>query len=229
MKLERAAVGFHFGGNRIVFVFQIAEREHLFSVWMVENSVNLTHVKDVTIGENIPQYSFKDWLRVDEQFIAVQTPRFQDKSPTFYFLSLKTFQVERSLSGYFETSFYDKSHLFLMNNDCLVRILDVASGTFLHDIRVEPPSIDCITIRVNSNYVVIARPNGTRSTLYVYDLNCLKETDTVPSHLLLTTIDLEFKVREMLMNETRIACLSKQNMFVVDLKPIDRLRCPESC
>jgi hypothetical protein len=180
--------------------------------------VNLTHVKDVVIGENIPQYSFKDWLRVDEQFIALQTPGFQDKSPTFYFLSQKTFQVERSLSGYFETSYYDKSHLFLMNNDRLVRILDVASGTFLHDIRVEPPSIDCITIRVNSNYVVIARPNGTRSTLYVYDLN-----------LLLTAIDLEFKVREMSMNETRIACLSKQNMFVVDLKPIDRLRCPESC
>ena len=217
INLEKDAIGFHFGRNRIVFVSQIAEREHLFSVWKVESSVNLTHMKNVTIGENIPRYSFEDWLRVDEQFIAVKTPGFQDKGPTYYFLSLKTFQVERSLSGYFKESFCDGGYLFLMNNDCLVRILDVASGTFLHDIRVEPASID---------YVVMARSNGNHSTLYVYDLKCLKETDTVPSHLLLTTIDLECQVKKMLMNETRIACLSKQEMFVVDLEPIDRLRCP---
>ena len=123
-------------------------------------------------------------------------------------------------------SFYDGGYLFLMNNDCLVRILDVATGTFLQNIRREPSCFDCVISRVNSNYVVIARSNGNHSTLYVYDLKCLKETDTVPSHLLLTTIDLECQVKKMLMNETRIACLSKQEMFVVDLEPIDRLRCP---
>ena len=118
---------------------------------------------------------------------------------------------------------------FFMNNDCLVRILDVASGTFLHDIRTEPSCFDCVISRVNSNYVVIARSNGNRSKLFIYDLKCLKETDTVPSHLLLTTIDLECKVDAMMMNETRIVCLSDRKMYVVDLKPIDRLRCPNSC
>jgi hypothetical protein len=65
----------------------------------------------------------------------------------------------------------------------------------------------------------------------VYDLECLKETDAVPSHLLLTTIEIERRVEKMLMNETRIVCLypscSDCEMCVVDLKPIDRLRCPE--
>ena len=67
------------------------------------------------------------------------------------------------------------------------------------------------------------------SKLYVYDLKCLKETDADPTHLLLTTIDLECKIEAMRMNETRIVCLSDKNMYVVDLKPVDRLRSPESC
>jgi hypothetical protein len=65
--------------------------------------------------------------------------------------------------------------------------------------------------------------------LRVYDLKCLKETDAVPTHLLLITIDLKLNVKRMLMNETRIVCLSDKNMYVLDLKPVDRLRCPESC
>ena len=65
--------------------------------------------------------------------------------------------------------------------------------------------------------------------LYVYDLKCLKETDVVPKNLLFTTIDLKFNVKKMLMNESRIVCLSDKNIYVVDVKHIDRLRCPESC
>ena len=37
------------------------------------------------------------------------------------------------------------------------------------------------------------------SKLYVYDLKCLKETNAVPTHLLLTTIDLECKIKAMMM------------------------------
>jgi hypothetical protein len=117
---------------------------------------------------------------------------------------------ERSLTCYHETSFYDGGYLFLINSDCLVRILDVASGTFLHYIRMEPSSFDSIIYRVNSNYVVMAKiKNGhhEHSTLYVYDMKCLKETDVMPTHLL-TTIDLKRKVKRMTMNETRIVCLS---------------------
>jgi len=91
-------------------------------------------------------------------------------------------------------------------------MLGVASGTFLHDIRVESTSADCIFIRVNSNYVVIFRSNENHSTLYVHDLKRLKESD--PSQLLLTTIDLKCQVKKMLMNETRIVCLSDWTKFV---------------
>jgi GH43 family beta-xylosidase len=109
----------------------------------------------------------------------------------------------------------------------------VASGTFLREIRMEPPSLhNVINITVNSNYFVIAATNsewGGKSKLFVYDLKCLKEMDAAPTHLLLTTIELECEVKKMLMNETRIACLSDKKMYVVDLKSIDRLRCPSSC
>jgi hypothetical protein len=79
-------------------------------------------------------------------------------------------------------------------------------------------NVDCIISRVNSNYAVAAAtPNYSGKTkLHVYDLKCLKETDSVPTHLLLTTIDLECKVKEMLMNETRLVCLSYGDLHVID-------------
>jgi F-box-like len=234
-KLDIDAVGCHMGGNLLVSVSKMAEHEHLLRVWRIENSLNLTHIKDVSIGD----YNRYEWssIQVDVHFIAVRSPN-EGARTTINFISQKSFEVERSLSfslSCFKKSFYDGGYLFLMNSDCLVRILDVTTGTFLRDIRIEPSSIGCIIPRVNSNYVVIAtnvnrqKKNCGHSKLYVYDLKCLKETDTVPSHLLLTTIELECQVKKVLMNETRIACLSGRKMYVVDLKPIDRLRCPGSC
>ena len=95
---------------------------------------------------------------------------------------------------------YDDGYLFLTNNSrSFVRVLDVASGTFLHDIRLEPTSTDCIITRANSNYVVIVTSNWILSKLYVYDSKFLKETEIVPSHLLLTMIEFECKVKGMRM------------------------------
>jgi hypothetical protein len=225
IKLERDAIGMHFGGNRLVCVFEMA-REYILRVWKVENSLNLIHLKDVTIGE----YNYEDplGLQVDEHFIAVRIP-IGDSDTTFNLVSMNTFQVERSLSCDDRFHFfYDGGYLFLINS-FFVRILDVASGTFLHDMPVEPPIYsDSGITRVNSNYFVVAG-KYSNSKLYVYDLECLKDTDADPTHLLLTTIDLECDILAMMMNETRIVCLSDKNMYVVDLKPVDRLRCPESC
>jgi hypothetical protein len=168
--------------------------------------LNLTHVKDVSIGD-YDRYACNS-LQVDGHFIAVSA-RKEDARTTINFISQKSFQVERSLSfssSCFEKSFYDGGYLFLMNNDFLVRILDVASGTFLREIRMEPSIFNnVINIRANSNYVVIAATESERwnwlarggpSELFIYDLNCLKETDGVPTHLL-TTIDLGGKVKKM--------------------------------
>ena len=227
MKLNIDAIGFHIGGNLLVSVSKMAEYEHLLSVWRVENSLNLTHIKDLTIGKYIPD-ACDDSLQLDEQFIAVHVPS-KHTDMTYYFLSLKTCEFQRSLTCYYETSYYDGGYLFLMNSEGLVRILDVASGTFLHDIRMELSSFEYIIARVNSNYVVIAIINKGFTTLYVYDLKCLKETDVAPTHLLLTTIELRRNVKRMAMNETRIVCLSYGLLHVIDLKHVDRLRCPESC
>jgi hypothetical protein len=224
MKLERDAIGFHFGGNLLVFVSKIRKHKHLLSVWRVEDSFNLIHIKDVKIGE---YSSSQGSLQVDENFISVRT-YILDRHATLNLISLKTFQVERSLScdPYF-VCYYDGGYLFFMNNCELVRMLDVASGTFLHDMLFNLPLyVGCMIGRVNSNHVVIAISKEGHTTLYVYDLKCLKETDCVPTDPLLTTIDLECIVLAMLMNETRLVCLSYDKMCVVDLKPIDRLRCP---
>ena len=228
-RLERVPSGWHFNCNLLVCVHNIAEHGHLLSVWRIENSSNLNHIKDVAIED------YDGSLQVDDNFIAVETA-VQERAgtKTYNFISMKTFQVERSLSSRAKYFAYDKGCLFLRNKN-LVRILDVASGTFLRDMRMEPDHPDSIILFccANSSYVAMLSCNNVYSKLNVYDLKCLKETDTVPSHLLLTTIDLECKVKKMLMNETRIVCLydvprSRDcKMYVVDLKPIERLKCPE--
>ena len=224
-KLERDADEWHFNCNLLVVVCKIAEHEHLLSVWRIENSSNVSHIKDVTIDD------YDGSVQVDEMFIAIKTASHENvETKTYNFISMKTFQVERSLSSranYFE---YDKGYLFLLQKD-LVRILDVSSGTFLRDIRVESHQLDSIICCSNSNYVVIVSCSQFYSKLNVYDLKCLKETNAVPSHLLLTSIDLGWhtSIEKMVMNEHRIVCLGDQTLHVVDLKPIDRLRCPESC
>ena len=218
--LQRDAISLHFGQNLLVVVSKIAEHEHVLGIWRVDNSSNLTHLRDVTIGD------YDGSLEVDEQFIAVRTGEWTDEA--YNFISMKSFQVERSLSSRVNFLSYQKGCLFVLKEDDLVGILDVASGTFLRDIRIRSPLKYYYVISrcvANSNYVVIATDE---SKLYVYDLKCLKETDADPSHLL-TTIDLKCKIEAMMISDTRIVCLCQNDAHVVDLKPVDRLRCPESC
>ena len=147
--MERYADEWHFNCNLLVVVFQILEHEHLLSIWRVENSVNLTHIKDVAIED------YDGSLQVDDNFITVETAaRERAGTKTYNFISTKTFQVERSLSSRVNSSSYDKGYLFLQNKN-LIRILNVSSGTFLRDIRLEPDEPDSITCGVNSSFVVI--------------------------------------------------------------------------
>jgi hypothetical protein len=224
MKLTRDAINLHFFCNLLVLVFKNSNVEYALSIWRVDNCFNFTHVKDLTIG------GYNGYLQLDEQFIAVKTFERGTAGETYNFISMKTFKVERSVTFRAKYLQYDKGYLLILKGKGPVRILDVASGTFLHDIGIKPSKTFHMTIhlsfRVNSNYVVIATHD---SKLYIYDLKCLKETDTLPTHLLLTTIDLECKVSAMLLHENRIVCLSNKDTYVVDLKPVDRLRCPESC
>ena len=222
VKLERDVLFWHFNSNLLVCVHNIAERGHLLSVWRIEDYSKLAHIKNVPIGD------YDGSLQVDEQFIAVKTTSYENAETNAYnFISMKTFQVERSLSPMAGYSDYDKGYLFLLEEEHLVRILDVTSGTFLRYICMEPSSMPLKICTINSNYVVLLTGNMDHSMLYFYDLNCLKETNTVPTHFLLTSMEIQFKVRKMGMNEHKIACVGYHKDCVIDLKPIDRLRCPE--
>jgi hypothetical protein len=166
-RLDRVPIGWHFNCNLLVCVHKIVERKHLLSVWRIANSLNLNHIKDVAIDD------YDGLLQVDDNFMAVKTAiRERTGTKTFNFISMKTFQVERSVSSRASYFTYDKGYLFLQNNN-LVRILDVASGTFLRDIRVEPDQLDSIICCANSNFVVILSCNDFYSKLNVYDLKCL--------------------------------------------------------
>jgi hypothetical protein len=118
-KLKRKAGDWHFNGNLLVCVCQIIEHEHLLSVWRIENSVNLTHIKDLTIDD------YDGSVQVDEMFITVETCSDENaETNTYNFISMKTFQVERSLSFRANSFSYDKGYLFLQNKN-LIRILNV--------------------------------------------------------------------------------------------------------
>jgi hypothetical protein len=219
VKLEKDVLSWKFNCNLLVCVSEIADREHLLSVWRIENSVNLTHIKDLTVD------GYDGLLQVDEQSIAIKSA----SRLTYKFISMKTFQVENSVSSRAKYLDYDKGYLFLLKDDDLVRILDVASGTFLRDIRMEPSPVSSKICSINSNYVVVLTGKRHHSMLYIYDLKCLKETDAEPTHLLLTSMKIKFKVNKMAMNEHKIVYVGSQKTCVIDLKPIGRLRCPEFC
>jgi hypothetical protein len=115
----------------------------------------------VAIGE------YDGSLQVDEQFIAVQTRSNENAgTKTYNLISIKTFQIERSVSFRAKYFAYDKGYLFLQNKN-LVRILDVASGTFLRDICMESDKPESIICCANSSFVVLY--NYFNSKLYVYD------------------------------------------------------------
>lgn len=118
-------------------------------------------------------------MQVDENLIAVRTP-IDNEGCSCNFILLKTFKLERHLSdGYsrvlqsFEGD-YDGGNYFLIKTSGFVRMLVVASGTFLHDMRIGPYAFYRIIVRLNSNCVVIAAVEsnsetdcGGRSKLYV--------------------------------------------------------------
>ena len=86
-RLNRNAINLHFKCNLLVFVCKIREREHLLSVWRVEDSLNLNHLEDVTIGD------YDGSLQMGENFIAVETGKRARTEKTFNFISMKTFDV----------------------------------------------------------------------------------------------------------------------------------------
>ena len=89
--------------------------------------------------------------------------------------------MERSLGTRTEYVDYDRGYLFLTSAyGPMIRILQVASGQFLHDVYMEDVR-SYTSCKVNSKYVLIR----SNDKFYIYDLESIKATEDVQPYLLL--------------------------------------------
>jgi hypothetical protein len=178
----------------------------------VNNASNVTLIKTIEVPGRIQ-------FKVDEQFILYHHPIVdypKREITTCRFIStgiVHNSGLERSLSAirWFE---YDQGLMFFIGQR-LIRVLDVASGTYLHDMHIGRfPWIK--SVRVNSNYVVVIGD----VCLYVYSLQALK--NPLPSDAFLFKIKHNFKeLTSVLVDETQIVCLGMEKFGVYQINVFD--------
>ena len=177
------------------------------TLFRVDNDLNVILIKTM----EVPRIHK---LQVDEQFILHQL-----SASTCHFISTGIVHdtvLERSLSVMSRWWFYDRGLMFIIKRDGLIRILDVASGTYLHDIDMGKSDnyLRILDIKANSNYVVIF----DRSNLYVYSLQALR--NPLPSNAFVFKIKHNHKeLYRVLVDETQIVCLG-ENHFSFGTKQI---------
>jgi hypothetical protein len=193
-------------------------------IWKVDDVSDVTHVKAIEMAY---QGSTTSSWKVDEQFFLSGYYTFnhpKHKITTCYFIStglVHNSGLERSLTVIrrFE---YDQGLMFIIS-DRLIRILDVVSGTYLHDIHMN--KFRWIrSIRVNSNYVVIIG----RVKLYVYSLKALKNDPKTDPFV--SKIKFKYETLDALVDETQIVCLGRNytnnllsDIIVVDFGSFDKM------
>ena len=174
-----------------------ADFENVFrlTLWTVDNAANVTLIKTI----EVPRFDHLKF-QVDEQFILNQTSP-DHRHQTCHLIStgiVHDTALERSLSVRSQLwPRYDRGLLFLRNRNQLIRILDVASGTYLHDINMGKCRwIE--DIKANSNYVVIIAD----SNLYVYSLQALR--NPLPGDALVFKIKYCHDLYSLTVDETQI-------------------------
>ena len=185
----------------------VADFEHVLrlTLWTVDDAANVALIKRIEVPR--PDH-FK--FRVDEQFILHQQQKKTNaianyperEITTCHFISTRIVHnsgLERSLSVRFGWQFkYDRGLMFLIDgDDRLIRILDVASGTYLHDIDMGE-SRWIVDIKANLNYVVII----AESDLYVYSLQALR--NPLPGDALVFKIKYCHDLYSLTVDETQI-------------------------
>ena len=120
---------------------------------------------------------------------------------------------------------YNQGLLFLYCVNGVVRILDVASGTYVNDVRIPFQSKDKKFIKLldtwassNSKVIVIgwkySRGRFKRvSHLSVYDLEAVKKANSDPGSHLLYTLQFQFDIHSFVMNESEIAFSGEGRSF----------------
>ena len=172
-------------------------------------------------------------FQMDQQFI-VASQFYGEKCVTLCFVSTETLEVVTSLSAmyckcrvakgvtFFERKLiyscpYDRGLLFQYRDNGIVRILDVASGTYVNDVRIPFRSQVDKYIKLldtwacaNSKVLVIGWKYSKNwmsrvSHLSVYDLEAVKKRNSDPRTHLLYTLQFQFDIHSFVMNECEIA------------------------
>ena len=201
----------------------VADFEHVLrlTLWTVDDAANVVLIKTIEAA-SIGHCEFQ----VDEQFILHQ----QRKSAnyrihdTVHFIStgiVHDTELERSLSVMSGLWFrYDRGLMFFIKRMRLIRILDVASGTYLRDINMGKKCRWIGAIKANSNYVIIY----AESKLYVYSLQALR--NPLPSDPFVFKIEncQWGRLVVVTVDETQIVCLDyfEQRINVFDFGSFDQ-------
>ena len=204
----------------------VAEFEHVFRLilWTVDNASNLALIKKIEVAR-----FGRNEFQVDEQFILHHQTSAYRKRETVHFISTGKVHdtvLERFLSVMYRWWFqYDRGLLFFINRNQLIRILDVASGTYLHDIDMGiwmPKTKVIIAIKANLNYVVIIAIRN----LYVYSLQALR--NPLPSDAFVLKIKSINIFIDVMVDDTQIVCLDcyPGQIKVVDFGSFDQTPIP---
>jgi hypothetical protein len=217
------------GSGLLVYESHSRDRGQRIEVWKMGNPPTLLRTRT---------FEDRQWkiLKVDERFIVASESCY--KPQTLFFISTETLQEFTSLKAmnyecylhegeWGETSpvsrklvsfdcQYDQGLLFQYQGDGLVRILDVATGSNVNNVRIPFQSEDTKFIQLldtwvssNSKVMVIGWKylkdrNSRVSHLSVYDLEAVKKPNSDPGSHLLYTLQFQCDIHSFVMNENEI-------------------------
>ena len=207
-----------FGSGRLVELSYKTncESNRIIRVWRMGNPPTLIH--DRTFEDR-----FFEIHKVDEQFIVARTR--SRMSTILYFISTETleeFRICVLIDCQWE---YNRALLFQTRVNGVVRILDVASGTYFNDVRLpfrkeDGRYVEFMYSTASSNSIVMAigwtykKDHIWRvSHLSVYDLEAVKKVNSDPGSRLLYTLQFQFNIRSFVMNESVIALMGDDGKF----------------
>ena len=220
------------GNGLIVCESYSRNRGTRIEVWKMGNPPTLLRTRT---------FEDRDWtiFKVDKRFIVAND--FHHRAETFLFISTETLEEFTSLSamnykcylyesdwGKREMDFrclYAQGLLFQYRGNGIVRILDVATGTYVNNVHIpfqkkDKKFIKLLDTWVSSNSTVIVigwkySKNRHRrvSHLSVYDLEAVKKRNSDPGSHLLYTLQFKFDIHSFVMNESEIAFSGEGRSF----------------
>jgi F-box-like len=204
-----------FGSKLLVCYSTSRDNQKGFRIWKIGNPPTLLRTR-------ICEDHKWEILKVDDQFIVVRHFVLQEleaKPRPLYFISTETLDIFTSLSVMRDYKYeYNRGLLFQSRCNGVIRILDLATGTFFNDVHLPYRKEKEGSVRLlytwassNSNVVVIGWKyineivSNRRSHLSVYDLEAVKNRNSDPGSHLLYTLQFQFEMDDFVMNESEIA------------------------